>query len=74
MRRASCGASRRGLVRLRQNPQTERFWVIDYRIFDTERDGLSKLDHVRGMLRSVGHRGVPFEAVLMDAWGTPQRT
>jgi hypothetical protein len=29
---------------------------------------LSKLDHVRDMLRLVGHRGVPFETVLMDTW------
>lgn len=43
------------------NPETERFWVIDYRIFDPERDGLSKLDHVREMLRSVTPREVPFE-------------
>jgi hypothetical protein len=50
------------------NPETERFWVIDYRIFDPERDGKTKLDHVREMLRSVAHRGVPFEMVLMDAW------
>jgi len=50
------------------NPETEQFWVIDYRIFDPERDGLSKLDHVRDMLRLVVHRGVPFETVLMDAW------
>jgi SRSO17 transposase len=50
------------------NPETERFWVIDYRIFDPERDGSSKLDHVREMLRSLTHRGVPFETVLMDAW------
>jgi len=50
------------------NPETERFWVIDYRIFDPDGDGLSKLDHVREMLRSVVHRGVPFETVLMDAW------
>ncbi len=28
------------------NPETERFWVIDYRIFDPERDGKTKLDHV----------------------------
>ena len=50
------------------NPEAERFWIIDYRVFDPQRDGLSKLDHVREMLRSVAHRGVPFEAVLMDAW------
>ncbi len=50
------------------NPETERFWVIDYRIFDPERDGKMKLDHVREMLGSVAHRGVPFETVLMDPW------
>jgi hypothetical protein len=50
------------------NPETERFWVIDYRIFDPERDGKTKLDHVREMLGSAEHRGVPFEMVLMDAW------
>lgn len=59
---------RRGLVRVYVNPETERFWVIDYRIFDPQRDGLSKLDHVREMLRSLAHRGVPFETVLVDAW------
>jgi hypothetical protein len=50
------------------NPETEQFWVIDYRIFDPERDGLSKLEHVRDMLGLVAHRGLPFETVLMDAW------
>ena len=50
------------------NPQTERFWVIDYRIFDPETDGKSKLDHVQQMLRSVEHRRVPFRTVLMDSW------
>lgn len=50
------------------NPTTERFWVIDYRIFDPDADGKTKLDHVREMLSSVAHRGVPFETVLMDNW------
>ncbi len=51
------------------NPQTEKFWLIDYRIFDPERDGKTKLDHVREMLGSVAHREeVPFETVLMDSW------
>lgn len=50
------------------NPTTERFWVIDYRIFDPDADGLTKLDHVREMLGSVAHRGVPFGTVLMDSW------
>jgi hypothetical protein len=50
------------------NPKSERFWVIDYRIFDPETDGKTKLEHVREMLGSVAHRGVPFETILMDTW------
>src|SRR5215210_3411371 len=50
------------------NHTTERFWVIDYRIFDPDADGKTKLDHVRELLSSVAHRGVPFETVLMDTW------
>jgi hypothetical protein len=50
------------------NPKTENFWVIDYRIFDPETDGLSKFDHVEEMLRSAEHRRVPFRTVLMDSW------
>jgi hypothetical protein len=42
------------------NPKTENFWVIDYRIFDPETDGLSKLDHVEEMLRSAEHRRMAF--------------
>ncbi len=50
------------------DPTTERFWLIDYRIFDPDTDGKTKLDHAREMLGSVEHRGVPFEMVLMDTW------
>ena len=50
------------------NPKTERFWVVDYRIFDPDTDGKSKLDHVEEMLRSAEHRRLPFRAVLMDSW------
>jgi DDE superfamily endonuclease len=50
------------------NPETENFWVIDYRIFDPETDGKTKLDHVEEMLKSVEHRRVPFRMVLMDSW------
>src|SRR5947209_13631608 len=50
------------------NPRTGNFWVIDYRIFDPERDAKTKLDHVREMLGSLAHRGMLFETVLMDAW------
>src|SRR5947209_2758127 len=50
------------------NPRTEQFWVIDYRIFDPDTDGKSKLDHVREMLSMAQHRKLPFGTVLMDAW------
>jgi hypothetical protein len=49
-------------------PKTGRFWVIDYRIFDPESDGKSKLDHVEELLGSLKHRRVAFGTVLMDSW------
>jgi hypothetical protein len=50
------------------NPRTEQFWVIDYRIFDPEHDGKTKLDHVAEMLGAVRRRELPFSTVLMDSW------
>ena len=32
------------------NPVLDRYWLIDYRIYDKQGDGKSKLDHVRDML------------------------
>ena len=45
-----------------------KYWVIDYRIFDPERDGKSKIDHVLDMLASIKYRNIPFQTVLMDSW------
>lgn len=50
------------------NPKTEHFWVVDYRIFDPETDGKTKLDHVEAMLRSAEHRQLAYGAALMDTW------
>ncbi len=51
------------------NPETSQFWVIDYRIYDPEGDGKSKLDHVREMLQALAyHKLLPFRTVLMDSW------
>jgi len=50
------------------NAVADRFWVIDYRLFDPERDGKSKLDHVSEMLDSIDRREIPFRTVLMDSW------
>lgn len=51
------------------NPETDEFWVIDYRIFAPDNDGKSKIDHVLDMLdHTVVHKKLPFAAVLMDSW------
>ena len=51
------------------NPNIDRFWVIDYRIYDPEGDGKTKLDHVKEMLSLlVYQKHLLFQAVLMDSW------
>lgn len=68
------------------NPEIDRFWVIDYRIYAPEGavgDGKSKLDHVSEMLSAAldkehpgykgGNKGLPVRAVLMDTWYATRR-
>lgn len=51
------------------NPDTDQFWIIDYRIFAPETDNKSKLDQMRDMLaHAVHHKRLPFRVVLMDTW------
>ena len=51
------------------NSQTGRHWVIDYRVYNPDADGKSKLDHVEEMLLSaVFEKRLPFQTVLMDSW------
>ncbi len=51
------------------NPETDQFWIIDYRIYDPDHDGKTKLDHVREMFNNaLTEKGLPFRGVLMDAW------
>ena len=51
------------------NPEADRFWIIDYRIYDPPSDGKTKLDHVMEMLSLlVYQKHLPFQAVLMDSW------
>ncbi len=51
------------------NPATEQFWLLDFRLYDPDGDGKSKLDHVQEMLINVvHHKQLPFYAVLMDTW------
>jgi hypothetical protein len=51
------------------NLELDRFWIIDYRIYDPDGDGKTKLDHVQEMLMNCVHqKQVLFWAVLMDSW------
>jgi hypothetical protein len=51
------------------NPEADQFWLIDYRIYDPDGDGKTKLDHVHEMLSNIVYeKQLPFQAVLMDAW------
>ena len=51
------------------NPETDQFWLIDYRLYDLEGDGKTKLEHVQEMLTNLVHsKQLPFRAVLMDSW------
>ena len=55
------------------NGETGQFWVIDYRLYDPDGDGQSKLDHVAQMLNSVVYsKQLPFTTVLMDSWYATQ--
>jgi hypothetical protein len=56
------------------NPEEDRFWIIDYRIYDPVRDGKNKLEHVREMLsNAVSKKQLPFRTVLMDSWYAERR-
>lgn len=51
------------------NPELDNFWLLDYRIYDPDGDGKSKLVHVQEMLsHSTYKKQLPFKAVLMDTW------
>ena len=51
------------------NHELGKFWVVDYRIYDPDRDGKTKIDHVMEMLQNqVCYKALQFQAVLMDSW------
>ncbi len=50
------------------HPRSGQAWVVDYRLYDPDTDGKTKLDHVEEMLNSLREREIPFGAVLMDSW------
>ena len=51
------------------NPRTAAYWIIDYRIYDHDRDGKTKLQHLLAMLRNAHFvKCLPFRTVLIDSW------
>lgn len=51
------------------NPDLMRFWEIDYRLYDPDVDGKTKLQHACEMLSQARYvRQIPFRGVLMDTW------
>ncbi len=51
------------------NPELDRFWLIDYRLFAPAEDGKTKLDHATEMFDLViHHKQLAFRCVLMDTW------
>lgn len=50
------------------NPELDRCWLIDYRLFAPQVDGKTKIDHVLDMLALLVSRKVEYQYGLMDAW------
>lgn len=50
------------------NPELNRYWLIDIRLYDEPRDGKTKLDHTNEMLSLANERGIKYKTVLMDTW------
>lgn len=56
------------------NPDTDQFWAIDWRIFDPDTDGKTKIDHVEEMLLNAHHhKKLLYQGVLMDTWYAVKR-
>jgi hypothetical protein len=51
------------------NLDTGEHWIIDWRVYDPDGDGKTKLGHVRDMFdAAIQGKNLPFRAVLMDSW------
>ena len=51
------------------NAKTHAYWIIDYRIYDVDRDGKTKLAHLLDMLRNAHFvKRLAFRTVLIDSW------
>ena len=50
------------------NPDLDRFWLLDFRIFNPDEDKKTKIDHLFEMLTFIKNRGVNYKYALMDSW------
>ena len=51
------------------NPKTHAYWIIDYRIYDVDRDAKTKLEHLLDMLSNAHFvKRLAFQTVLIDSW------
>jgi hypothetical protein len=50
------------------NPELDRYWIIDARVYQPDQDGKKKYEHLKEMLLKAIDRGVVFRTVLMDTW------
>lgn len=50
------------------NPDIDRYWVIDFRIYQPDHDGKKKYKHLQDMMLKAIERNVTFKTVLMDTW------
>lgn len=51
------------------NLDTGEYWIIDWRIYDPDTDGKTKLDHVQDMFdAAIANKRLLFRTVLMDSW------
>ena len=56
------------------NPKTHAYWIIDYRIYDHDGDGKTKLQHLLDMLRNAHFvKSLAFQTVLIDSWYASMR-
>ena len=56
------------------NPEVDRYWAIDYRIYSPDQEGKGKIDHVEDMIRSaIYSKNLLFQTVLMDTWYATNR-
>lgn len=49
-------------------PEHDKFHLLGYRIFDSDLDNKSKIDHVSDMLKDAENYAVRYVGVLMDTW------